>query len=122
MNCRVCGSDRIEGLRGYESSFLVRCRRCECVFADPLPTGKELEAHYAHKYENKSRRESWTSNVWETTGISLSRFATRVSKEQQLEIEPSDADERLWSFLESSPHKVLSQLSLGNSAIREGLA
>lgn len=63
MNCRVCGSDRVEALRGYESAFLVRCRKCECVFADPLPTGQELEEHYAHKYENKYRKESWTSDV-----------------------------------------------------------
>ncbi len=44
--CPVCGSSRLQPLRGYERAHLVRCRECGLVFAGRSPSEAELAANY----------------------------------------------------------------------------
>ena len=45
--CLVCDSSQIQPLKGYESEYLVKCKKCDFVFSDRKPTEEELQAIYS---------------------------------------------------------------------------
>ncbi len=44
--CILCGSKEFSLLSGYEEHSLVKCRSCQFVFIDKIPTEQELHEHY----------------------------------------------------------------------------
>ena len=60
-DCPCCETSNLVPLRGYESSYLRRCKQCRFVYAAKVPTALELEEHYAHKYDKKYVPDAWVS-------------------------------------------------------------
>lgn len=50
--CILCDSPEIKGLKGYEKHHLVKCLSCKFIFCEPIPSEKELEAHYENYGRN----------------------------------------------------------------------
>ena len=59
QNCLVCNSTNITPMSGYEESYLVKCANCTFVFAQKIPTEKELNDHYSKTYT----REDYLSPI-----------------------------------------------------------
>jgi 2-polyprenyl-3-methyl-5-hydroxy-6-metoxy-1,4-benzoquinol methylase len=60
MNCPNCDNSHVSAVgpyRGTHQAFsnlaLRRCERCELVFADPQPSGKELADYYARYWDGE---------------------------------------------------------------------
>ena len=51
-NCISCSSDKIVKLNRYSKGFLFKCKNCSLVFANKIPSVKELEAHYSNYSRN----------------------------------------------------------------------
>jgi len=49
-NCIVCNSEYLKPLHGYEKDSLVKCKDCEFVFSQKIPTQKELVKYYEDTY------------------------------------------------------------------------
>ena len=62
-DCPCCETSNLVPLRGYESSYLRRCKQCRFVYAAKVPTALELEEHYAHKYDKKYVPDAWVSKT-----------------------------------------------------------
>jgi len=56
--CLVCESDSLEVLELYKTSHLVKCKRCNFVFANRIPIKKELDDNYS-----KYSRDDYLSPV-----------------------------------------------------------
>jgi N-acetyl sugar amidotransferase len=50
--CLICSSKNILILEGYERSHLVKCKKCDFVFASKKPSNNELIEHYNHYLRN----------------------------------------------------------------------
>lgn len=50
--CLLCDSLEIKRLKGYEKHHLVKCLSCKFIFCEPIPSEKELEAHYENYGRN----------------------------------------------------------------------
>jgi 2-polyprenyl-3-methyl-5-hydroxy-6-metoxy-1,4-benzoquinol methylase len=44
--CLICGSAKLQELKGYEKDHLVKCNVCGFVFCHNIPTQQELIKHY----------------------------------------------------------------------------
>lgn len=55
--CLLCGSDRLCAMQGYEKDHLCKCRSCGFVFAQRIPSQKELLDEYAQYARNDSISE-----------------------------------------------------------------
>lgn len=45
-DCLHCQSEKLKPLGGYEATHLCECKECGFVFAQAIPSAKELEDHY----------------------------------------------------------------------------
>ena len=45
-SCYLCGSEKINALKGYENHSLIKCKQCDFVFMQKIPTSEELDKHY----------------------------------------------------------------------------
>lgn len=57
--CLICESTKLLPMKGYESNYLVSCADCSFVFAQKIPTEKELNDHYSTTYT----REDYLSPI-----------------------------------------------------------
>lgn len=44
--CLICNSNRLKPIKGYESTYLCKCKDCSFVFSERIPTEDELIKHY----------------------------------------------------------------------------
>ena len=44
--CLICDSKKLQSLKGFESTFLVKCTDCSFVFSRKIPTEQELITFY----------------------------------------------------------------------------
>ena len=52
-NCLICNSSDIKELTKYSNNFLVKYRKCDLVFCEPIPSQQELNEYYKiYAYEN----------------------------------------------------------------------
>lgn len=51
-NCISCSSNKIVILNRYKKGFLVKCKNCSLVFANKVPSAKELDDHYSNYGRN----------------------------------------------------------------------
>jgi len=53
LQCPLCNSEKLSGLKGYKEHHLARCRSCSFVFSNMWPTEEELKALYGeYSYGN----------------------------------------------------------------------
>lgn len=57
--CLICESTLLFPMQGYESNYLMKCSACSFVFAQKIPTTKELNDHYTSAYT----REDYLSPI-----------------------------------------------------------
>jgi 2-polyprenyl-3-methyl-5-hydroxy-6-metoxy-1,4-benzoquinol methylase len=45
--CLICESTNLTPLRGYEIHDLIKCKKCDFIFMNKIPTDTELQEHYS---------------------------------------------------------------------------